>query len=200
MNPHDPPLPIHALLLETGTDVHDAIATVVARVAAESRELGAFVAGPQVSGPVVFSAVAQAVAATLNRSGPDLAVGALVTVRELVEAGRTTSRDPDATVVVPLASHRLTHRETRTLQISAGPMSTSLVCGLDVVFDLEPVNASVARGRLVHLGDARCHVTGSLHLANREIVRSRPRTITLAAHLRLGPGVPLVRIGETVHA
>jgi hypothetical protein len=202
MNRHDvvDPLSLHAVLVDPGNDVHREIVRALGKLAARERQLGALVAAPHVRPEVVFSAVAQAIAATLTRSAPALAVGGLVTVRDLVNAGRATSRDPDLTVVVPLASYRLSHRETQTLQITARPLTTSLSCALEVVFDLEPVNATVARGRLVHLGDAQCHVSSSLSLANREVLVGGPRTITLAAHLRLGPGLPLVPVAHSVPA
>jgi hypothetical protein len=166
-------LSVRDLLFDPGTDVHRAIAGVVGHLAAANGELGALVAQPRVSAEVVFSAVAQAVAATLNRSGPDLAVGALVTVRDLVDAGRATLRAPDLTSVIPLGSQRLSHRATQTVQVSAGPLSARLVCRLDVDVDLEPVNATVARGRLVQLGDARCHVSSSLSIADRPVVSGK---------------------------
>jgi hypothetical protein len=193
MNRYDDlaPLPVNALLFDQGTDVRRTLTGIVAGVVAHDGALGALLAQPRVDPDTVSSGIVQAVSTTLARSGPELMLDGLATVRDLLRAGRETSQDLDLTVVVPLGSHRIDRRETQTLQISVGPVTTSLTCQLDISFDVEPVNATVARGRLVRLGDARCHITGSFSIANREVGQGGG-TINLATHLPLGPGLLLV--------
>jgi hypothetical protein len=201
MNRYDDiaPLPVHALLFDQGTDVTRALTGVVAEAVAHDGAFGALLAQPRVDPDLVVSAIVQAVTTTLARSGPELILDGLATVGDLLRAGRETSQDLDLTVVVPLASHRIDRHETQTLQISVGPVTTSLTCRLDISFDLEPVNATVTRGRLVGVGNARCHLDGSFSIADREVVRG-DGTINLAAQLRLGPGLLLVPAAHAVPA
>jgi len=193
-------LPIHVLLFDQPTDVNRFLNGVTAEAMAGNGALRALIAQPGADPDAVTAAIVQVVTSALARSGPDLVLDGLVKVGDLVRAGRETSRDPDLTVVVPLGSHRIDRRETQTLQISVGPFTNNLACQLDVAFDLEPVNATVMRGRLVHIGDARCRISASFSIASRQVVHPKPRTINLAAHLRLGSGLPLVPVVQGIPA
>jgi hypothetical protein len=81
--------------------------------------------------------------------------------------------------------------ETQTLQISVGPVTTSLTCRLDISFDLEPVNATVTPGAAGRRRERTMHLKESFSIAHREVAQGGG-TINLAAHLRLGPGLLLV--------
>jgi hypothetical protein len=111
--------------------------------------------------------------------------------RGLVEAAAETAREPDAERLVALAEHRITLALDPTVDVLLdGVRLVTLVCRVEVIFDVGKVEAVVRAGRLVQAHAGHSAVTASTAVEDHEIAR-RTHEWPVELVLPLGAGVDL---------
>lgn len=132
-----------------------------------------------------------AVASTVDLSAV-LAVG-WSRYAALQNAGRATSADPTASVVVELARHEITSEQHPYVDVLVNEVPVGRV-NLEVRLELVVVGlaATVRAGRVVNLTGGDCEATATFAV-ERARVLSRSWRLDLPAQVPLGAGIPLTR-------
>jgi len=115
---------------------------------------------------------------------------------QLRKAAHASIAEPNSSIVVDLARHRLsyTYQPHIDLLIDGHPVG-SLAVVLSLVFDIASAQATVHAGLLTALRCGQTDLTAALTLANRQII-NKTGTIDAALVIPLGDGVPLLTTAE----
>lgn len=116
---------------------------------------------------------------------------------QLKAAALQTRASPELTVIVELATHRMTCTWRPRIEVTVGPaVAAHLTFELKVTFDLVGLTASVSGGRLTGLGGGRGTLTAILAVGGHTLAE---RAAPFDAHrsVALGRGVPLLRGGNS---
>jgi len=115
---------------------------------------------------------------------------------QLRKAAHASIAEPNSSIVVDLARHRLsyTYQPHIDLLIDGHPVG-SLAVVLSLVFDIASAQATVHAGLLTALRCGQTNLTATLTLADRQII-NKTGTIDAALVIPLGDGVPLLTTAE----
>lgn len=115
---------------------------------------------------------------------------------QLRKAAHASIAEPNSSVVVDLARHRLsyTYRPHIDVLVDGHPVG-SLDAALSLVFDIASAQATVHAGRLTALRCGQTNLTATLTLATRPII-SKTASIDAPLVAPLGDGVPLLTPAE----
>jgi len=115
---------------------------------------------------------------------------------QLRKAAHASIAEPNSSIVVDLARHRLsyTYQPHIDLLVDGHPVG-SLAVVLSLVFDIASAQATVHAGLLTALRCGQTDLTAALTLANRQII-NKTGTIDAALVIPLGDGVPLLTTAE----
>ena len=115
---------------------------------------------------------------------------------QLRKAAHASIAEPNSSIVVDLARHRLsyTYQPHIDLLIDGHPVG-SLTVVLSLVFDIASAQATVHAGLLTALRCGQTNLTATLTLANHQIT-NKTGTIDAALVIPLGDGVPLLTTAE----
>ena len=116
---------------------------------------------------------------------------------QLRKAAHASIAEPNSSIVVDLARHRLsyTYQPHIDLLVDGHPVG-SLAVVLSLVFDIASAQATVHAGLLTALGCGQTNLTATLTLADRQII-NKTGTIDAALVIPLGDGIPLLTTAET---
>lgn len=114
----------------------------------------------------------------------------------LRKAAHASIAEPNSSIVVDLARHRLsyTYQPHIDLLVDGHPVG-SLAVVLSLVFDIASAQATVHAGLLTALRCGQTNLTATLTLADRQII-NKTGTIDAALVIPLGDGVPLLTTAE----
>jgi len=115
---------------------------------------------------------------------------------QLRKAAHASIAEPNSSIVVDLARHRLsyTYQPHIDLLVDGHPVG-SLAVVLSLVFDIASAQATVHAGLLTALRCGQTNLTAALTLADRQIT-NKTGTIDAALVIPLGDGVPLLTTAE----
>ena len=115
---------------------------------------------------------------------------------QLRKAAHASIAEPNSSIVVDLARHRLsyTYQPHIDLLVDGHPVG-SLAVVLSLVFDIASAQATVHAGLLTALRCGQTNLTATLTLADRQII-NKTGTIDAALVIPLGDGVPLLTTAE----
>jgi len=114
----------------------------------------------------------------------------------LRKAAHASIAEPNSSIVVDLARHRLsyTYQPHIDLLVDGHPVG-SLAVVLSLVFDIASAQATVHAGLLTALRCGQTNLTATLTRADRQII-NKTGTIDAALVIPLGDGVPLLTTAE----
>jgi hypothetical protein len=110
---------------------------------------------------------------------------------ELVEAANETIADPDKTMFVNLASHRVISRHTWTINVVIAAPVISIVFVLAVTFDIDALLAVVRAGRIIGIRGGRCTMRAAL-TAQEQKLADQSVQFDIDSQLVLDPGINLL--------
>jgi hypothetical protein len=115
---------------------------------------------------------------------------------QLRKAAHASIAEPNSSIVVDLARHRLsyTYQPHIDLLVDGHPVA-SLPAALSLVFDIASAQATVHAGRLSALRCGQTNLTAALTLASQQII-SKTGSIDAALVAPLGDGAPLLTPAE----
>jgi len=115
---------------------------------------------------------------------------------QLRKAAHASIAEPNSSIVVDLARHRLsyTYQPHIDLLVDGHPVG-SLAVVLSLVFDIASAQATVHAGLLTALRCGQTNLTATLTLADRQII-NKTGTIDAALVIPLGDGIPLLTTAE----
>ena len=115
---------------------------------------------------------------------------------QLRKAAHASIAEPNSSIVVDLARHRLsyTYQPHIDLLVDGHPVG-SLAVVLSLVFDIASAQATVHAGLLTSLRCGQTNLTATLTLADRQII-NKTGTIDAALVIPLGDGIPLLTTAE----